>query len=147
MAVYRKNEQGQVKRVANSFIQRWNDKIFQTTHSTVIRNGQTADLYTLENSASKYIVDWTEYTEYQMYFDTPNLTKNVYISYKNTELKLTSSSDSDIQIGLIHGKINLYVLLKNNMIWVNDIFDTPNSYNKPEIDEKLEKLEVNGGYL
>ena len=168
MAVYRKNADGKLVKVANNFVQRWNDKIFRTSHSIISVNGLDVDLYTIID-ADKYIANITEFTEYQLYFETPNTTNSVYIKYKNAQLKLKQSSNALIGIGLIKDKINMYTLDNIVDIWLNDAIDLPNYYtknqilelidniqleadlsnfyNKPEIDEKLEKLEVNGGYL
>lgn len=135
MAIYRKNKYGQVIKVASNLIQRWNDKIFQTEHSVVTRNGQSVDLYVLEDLASKYIVNWTEYTEYQIYFDTPNTTSKIYVSYKGVEVELKLASNREIKIGLLEGKVNLYTLEFNNKIWFNDYLDSPDHYNKDEVDK------------
>ena len=146
MAVYRKNAGGKLVKVANNFVQRWNDKIFQTSHSIINVNGLDADLYTIVD-ADKYIANITEFTEYQLHFEIPNTTNSVYIKYGDTRLKLKQSSNALIDIGLIKDKINMYTLDNIVDIWLNDATDLPNYYTKDQVLELTDELKVDGGYL
>lgn len=117
MSIYMKNEQGEIKKVGGSVIQRWNDRIFRTSHEIFT----FADYYEIEEAASKFILSFTPYTEYQLYIDQPNTSSEVYITFKNRFLLLRRSSGEEIIPGSLFGKVHCYTLdLENNEIWTDD---------------------------
>jgi len=116
MSIFRKDENGVLHKTSGAIVQRWNDRIFQTTHTVV----GDADYYEIESSASKYILTLTDYTEYQLYMADANETTTVYITFKGQELKLQRSSNEPMLIGKLVGKVHCYVLaLSTGYIWTD----------------------------
>jgi len=106
MSLYRKTPQGEVKRISGQVIQRWNDRIFLTSHTVI----GSEDFYDLEPSAAKYILSFTNYTEYQLYISEPNATENVFIRFKGQALELKRSTLESIVPGSLFGKVHCYTL-------------------------------------
>lgn len=126
MSLYRKSETGQIIKTAGNLVQRFNDRIFLTTHS--VEGG--ADYYDIELAAKKYILQLTSYTEYQLYIDTPNTTDNVRIRYQGKTLQLRRSDNDPIAVGALNHRINLYTLdITTNEILMDPLLQpTPDTY-------------------
>lgn len=116
MALYRKDENGVLHKIAAPVIQRWNDRIFLTEHSV----SDNKDYYDLEASATKYIVSLTSYTEFQLYIADPNVTTEVYIRFNGQSLQLKRSTNEPMVIGSLFGKVHSYTLdVSTGELWTD----------------------------
>lgn len=113
MSMYRKDENGNLVKTASHFVQRFNNRLFQTTHT--IQNG--ADYYKISGDAKKYITGLTDFTEFQLYISEPNQTSDVYIEYNGKTLKLERLS-GEIAQGSLSGRVHTYTLnTSDGKIW------------------------------
>lgn len=121
MSIYRKDQLGQISKVGGYVIQRWNDRIFKTTHS---KEGGD-DYYDIELVANKYILSLTDYTEFQLYLSVANTNPNVFIRFNGKTLKVTRSDNEPLPIGFLVNKITLYTLnTEDSKIWL-DVLTSP----------------------
>lgn len=114
MSMYRKDENGNLVKTASHFIQRFNNRLFQTIHT--VKNN--ADYYEIASDAKRYITGLTDYTEFQLYISEPNTTTTVYIQFNGKTLKLERPTHSDIEIGSLFDRVHTYTLdTSSNKIW------------------------------
>lgn len=119
MSIIRKDKNGNFNKVAGNIVQRWNDRLFKTTHT--IEAGK--DVYTIEPIAKKYITGLTDHTEFQLYFDTPNTTNDVSIRFGERTLKLERADGDPLGINYLYRRVSLFTLEASvdNTIWLTTL--------------------------
>lgn len=115
MSIYEKKAGG-LKKIAGYLVQRWNDAIFQTSHS-YSADGNT-EYYDIDPAASDYIAGLTNYTEFSLYIAEPNTTENVFIRFNGRTMRVVADSEA-LTIGQLTGRRLFYTLDGDT---TNDIF-------------------------
>ena len=107
MSVYRKDNDGNLRKIAGSLTQRLNTAIFKAAHT--VENG--ADYYTIsELEAMSYISSLTDNTNFWIYIDESNVSNEVYLRYKNQTLRVVLNKDVNIPVDSLYGKVDLFTL-------------------------------------
>lgn len=126
MSIYRKDEYGNVVRVAGNIVQRWNNRIFTTTH----RVDDGKDYYDIDISANKFIIELTPYTFFQLHLDALNISSEIYITFNGQTLRVKQSNGEPILPGTLN-RIKLFYTfdLEVAEIW----YDSPLELLSPEV--------------
>ena len=130
MSVYRKDDNGNIKKIAGSLTQRINMHIFQTTHEfDTVKN---EDNYIInESDAKPYISSIKDWTQYSINLSEPNQSSNINIKLGSQTLKLINNV-KNIEIGTLKGVIQCHTeKLDNNEIFL-DVVGTVVSLNGVE---------------
>lgn len=130
MSVYRKDDNGNIKKIAGSLTQRINMHIFQTTH--VFDTEKNEDNYIInESDAKPYISSIKDWTQYSINLSEPNQSSNINIKLGSQTLKLINNV-KNIEIGTLKGVIQCHTeKLDNNEIFL-DVVGTVVSLNGVE---------------
>lgn len=118
MSVYRKDDNGNIKKIAGSLTQRINMHIFQTTHEFDTEKNE--DNYIInESDAKPYISSIKDWTQYSINLSEPNESSNINIKLGSQTLKLINNV-KNIEIGTLNGVIQCHTeKLDNNEIFLN----------------------------
>ena len=122
MSVYRKDNNGNLRKIAGSLTQRLNTAIFKAAHT--VENG--ADYYTIsEVEAMSYISSLTDNTNFWIYIDESNVTNEVYLRYKEQVLRVSLNKNTTIPIDSMYGKTDLFTLKasETGIIEVAEVLD------------------------
>ena len=124
MSVYRKDDNGNIKKIAGSLTQRINMHIFQTTHEFDTEKNE--DNYIInESDAKPYISSIKDWTQYSINLSEPNESSNINIKLGSQTLKLINSV-KNIEIGTLNGIIQCHTeKLDNNEIFLDGVNDYP----------------------
>jgi hypothetical protein len=107
MSVYRKDEQGNLVKIAGSLTQRVVMPILRTTH--IVEDN--ADYYIIDDAqAASYLSGLTDNTYYLLYIEEANETSTVYIKYKNQQLQLSTGTNTTITPDTLYGRLDLLTL-------------------------------------
>ena len=130
MSVYRKDDNGNIKKIAGSLTQRINMHIFQTTH--VFDTVKNEDNYIInESDAKPYISSIKDWTQYSINLSEPNQSSSINIKLGSQTLKLINNV-KNIEIGTLNGVIQCHTeKLDNNEIFL-DVVGTVVSLNGVE---------------
>lgn len=130
MSVYRKDDNGNIKKIAGSLTQRINMHIFQTTHEFDTEKNE--DNYIInESDAKPYISSIKDWTQYSINLSEPNQSSNINIKLGSQTLKLINSV-KNIEIGTLNSVIQCHTeKLDNNEIFL-DVVGTVVSLNGVE---------------
>ena len=130
MSVYRKDDNGNIKKIAGSLTQRINMHIFQTTHEFDTEKNE--DNYIInESDAKPYISSIKDWTQYSINLSEPNESSNINIKLGSQTLKLINSV-KNIEIGTLNGVIQCHTEKLDNSEIFLDVVGTVVSVNGEE---------------
>ena len=130
MSVYRKDDNGNIKKIAGSLTQRINMHIFQTTHEFDTEKNE--DNYIInESDAKPYISSIKDWTQYSINLSEPNESSNINIKLGSQTLKLINSV-KNIEIGTLNGVIQCHTEKLDNSEIFLDVVGTVVSLNGVE---------------
>lgn len=118
MGIYRKSD-GIIKPITGMIIQRWDNRIFPTTHSVV----DDKDVYTIIRTDGK-IDRFDDFTEYCIHFSEPNETNQVYVKLGTIEKQLKRTDGEAIAIGFLVNRFNIYTIDDEN-IYLDSFLQLP----------------------
>jgi len=134
MSIFRKDGAGNVRKIAGYLVQRWNNALFNTTHS--YDGTGLIEYYDIDPAANAFITGLVDFTEFSLMIWTPNTTDNVYIRFGGKTLKLERSDGVDLAPGELNKRLSVYTLQASvdNTIWKDAVSDYLALINKPEIN-------------
>ena len=120
MSIYRKDNNGNIKKIAGLFIKTYNTKWFNVTRS--IENG--LEIYTLNNEDLEYFEYIQTRSIFNLNFTEPNTTTTpkLRIGTRTFDIYSLINTTGEIPVGILSSIVQFYfgATLDNNRVYIND---------------------------